>query len=551
MSNLGGIVSFDKINPEYIIGLPPFLTNTGTNIDAFDQAFCVNSMPVLEIQPALPSFGQEKPSGDGASEQGLQLYHLVTGDSSESGGRSPNGVFKEIFDKTVGDDVKPLGGDELPLYVSYLNDVSISESFNVDYGESSFESFANIGSTKIAEIRAITGSKTASGGLGDMAKSFWEEGGAGGVIGAFLATTAQGGVKAGEELVRMIAGNSASYLVQGSKIDFPSIWKGSSYSPAYAVTVRLYNPNPHDWNSFCNTIIRPLSKLLALVVPIGDRNSNTYNFPLLCKINCPGIFDIGAGYIQSIDVIKGGEVNDIGHIQRLNMIDLRLSFGQIYNSLIHYDNDSAEDPNRERPTLRKYVDNIKRRVNVKDPRSGSSGASQPSNVVPYTSPQQTPLISPNYVDGTSRISPTKQFMNDALKMNDPNNIVNSTDETFRFVDPEPAPNTEFRFVDPVVQSPEVRKNTLETASIFNLVESKPKIDSNSIIPNTIQSQDWKIKVRTATKSLIESDNEQTPENAFIYLIRYGIEITEEDLINAGVTDVSLETLKQKAAELRP
>ncbi|MCK5021113.1 MAG: hypothetical protein KAS32_29150, partial [Candidatus Peribacteraceae bacterium] len=143
-------------------------------------------------------------------------------------------------------------------------------------------------------------------------------------------------------------------VMLGDKADFPMIWKNSSYSPSYSMTIRLHNPYPNSDIAHIKFIITPLAKLMALTLPRSSSES-TFTFPFSCSVICPGLFRLKAGFISSLEVIKGGDGQDIAFSQRPATLDIRISFTDLYNSMII---GSAGD--NQRPTFADYIEDMKK-----------------------------------------------------------------------------------------------------------------------------------------------------------------------------------------------
>ena len=334
------IESINKTNhlPYNIIGLPPSFYYEPHLM----EVATLNSMPMMEILPGWPKFG-----GINNNQIGLQLYSVDTTEGETK--------YKEIIETIGIDDLKKVA--ETPLRVMFFNDVSIAESWTNDYSESSMEEQANNspGADTLGELKYIMGGTSGSEGLSKLGDTFFNKGGIlGNVFGAAMKTGATG-MGAVEGLSNTVMEGSAN-LVSGSKVDFPLIWKGSTFSPSYSFTIRLYNPYPQSYKAYKETIIYPLARLLALMVPLSD-SPNTYSFPLLCRVNCPGLFRIYAGYISSLDLIKGGENNDIAFNQLPGTVDIRLTINELFSTMVAQKEEDGfvDDVNNQRPTLKKYI----------------------------------------------------------------------------------------------------------------------------------------------------------------------------------------------------
>lgn len=143
-----------------------------------------------------------------------------------------------------------------------------------------------------------------------------------------------------------------SQVATGSRIDFPNVWKNSSFGPSWSFTVRLYNPFPFDRVTTNYFISGPLSAILALGLPI-TKDGTTYSWPFLLKCRIPGYLDATPSFIQSMTVIKGGDQQQVGFNQRLGIVDVRIDLGCLYSTLLAT---TGEIKNPDRPTLKKYIE---------------------------------------------------------------------------------------------------------------------------------------------------------------------------------------------------
>lgn len=353
-----------KTNYEEIIGLPPLLYTEEDDIADKRKKLILNTMNVLEVIPGFP--GQFNPESGG-----LRLYSF----DDEKG--------KEYYNKLVKNCLPDLKNNIDTIKVAFLNENSFSESWSNDFGESIVEEALNFGIPTARELRLLYGSTTLSEALkrfSDLALegsnkaagselervwNFLNE------MGAYGVNILSSGIRVAEEYVASFGGSfggmakSLRQVIYGSNVDFPLVWRGSSFSPSYSITVRLFNPfnlglfgkdtgfTEEQQEKF---IIEPLVKLLVLAVPISDSNS-TFFSPLLCRVRCPGLFSVKMGYISSIDVIKGGDTNDVSYFQKPGTIDVKVTFSDLYTSMVQTMEEEMYDPNR--PTLMDYINTLR------------------------------------------------------------------------------------------------------------------------------------------------------------------------------------------------
>ena len=150
--------------------------------------------------------------------------------------------------------------------------------------------------------------------------------------------------------------NAADAALAGGRIDFPQVWKGSGFSPSYTMTIRLYNPDPSDRETTNKYIAAPLAVLLTLSLPRVMQNVNggyLYNWPFFCKISCPGIYFLNPCCISSVSIIKGGDQQSISWNQRLDIVDVRIEFTSLFNSMVVGNGNNSD---RSRPNMKSYLD---------------------------------------------------------------------------------------------------------------------------------------------------------------------------------------------------
>jgi len=329
-----------KYETTNIIGLPPsYIFEPALSTGNSDSELVRASLPVMTLYPAYPTL----PDGERA---GLQLFSL----NYEEGVK----VYQQVLN-SAGIILSP---EERHIHIAFQNDASITESFSSEYGESKFESIGNIAADTMSELRYMTGTKGGKETLEAVGDKLKQGGWVGrNITGPLMSGVGGGAVGLGESLTEWMGGKSGiSKIVTGSKIDFPMMWKGSGYSPSYSVTIRLYNPNPKDdaWHN--KFIVEPLAKIVAFTIPVSDSPS-TFSFPVLCSVMCPGLFQVKAGYVSSVEIIKGGDSNNISYIQRPGMVDVRMTFNDLYNTMISHGLSEIKD--KFRPTFSDYVEQMR------------------------------------------------------------------------------------------------------------------------------------------------------------------------------------------------
>lgn len=308
-----------------IIGLPPL------NLEPRTNAVMLNAMPTAEIMPSIPSF-----------QEGLDLFRL---------GNAWN-QYKKLLN-SHGFDFEP---GVNTVKVAFLADSFPTDTFQNEYGENFLQKMTDIASQGAADISQFLGVRSASAGLKQVQERLKAKGGMAAGIGAGMemaGSAAAGimealqGISGGKGIARGI--NLVDRLATGARIDFPQVWKTSSFAPSYTMTVRLYNPNPKSSLATDKYIIGPIAAIMLLGTPISDDGA-TYSWPFLHRVKAPGIYDLDPAYIAGITIIKGGDQQSIAYNQRLAMVDIRIDFGSLYSTMV-----ASNSANPARPTLKKYL----------------------------------------------------------------------------------------------------------------------------------------------------------------------------------------------------
>jgi hypothetical protein len=146
------------------------------------------------------------------------------------------------------------------------------------------------------------------------------------------------------------------------KIDFPMMWRGSSFSTSYNLMIRLYNPIPLNDDYYERLIIAPLMALLAFVCP-KSTDGKTWTYPFIMKFSIPGRADLRAAYCSNISVVKGGDVNDVAYNSRPNMIDINMTINPVHSVKLF----STEELTSDAPSLKREVEDALKTTIEKTP----------------------------------------------------------------------------------------------------------------------------------------------------------------------------------------
>lgn len=290
-----------------IIGYPGAVNGDGLPSESAMDKHIERTMPIAKITPC-----EQTPN------LGLEIFSL-----------QPS--WDKYTDYLSDNFVLPFGTDPF-LKIMFLDISPFSESYSNSYAPSEILSkFTEGASAAASEMMYVTNMNPQQ--LVDAASKKDGAVGAAGTMAKGAANLAEKGAAAliGDKL----AGQAREAILNGQRIDFPMMWKGSNYTAQYEIAVRLYNPSPKNDDLYETLIVGPYIALLALALPKTVGNDTfSYQWPFLIHFEVPGVVDLKAGYISSISVIKGGDVNDRSWIGRPNIIDLRISIGSLYSTFL-------------------------------------------------------------------------------------------------------------------------------------------------------------------------------------------------------------------------
>jgi len=332
------------LKPDHgVFGLPPSM---GTYIS---NQKVRNSMPVVNIIPCKPEMST-----------GLTAF-TVSEDWNTYNNILENAGYK-LSDKNIN--------------IAFIADSFPTDTFTNEYGETFLQKMTDVASSGMSQLSQMSNSNNAieliknlSGHLSGVGKSV------DGMIGTALGTAGNIGAGVGNALqsVRNAAAKQNSTLgagadlvntmIAGHRVDFPQLWQNSGFAPSYTLTCRLFNPSPKSLASTKHYIIGPLAVILALGVP-RSIDGSSYKWPFLHKVRCPGIYDLSPAAITNIAVIKGGDQQQIGDNQRLGMVDVRIDFISLFNSILA---DEGKRKQANRPTLKTYLQAMEREKEIRDP----------------------------------------------------------------------------------------------------------------------------------------------------------------------------------------
>jgi len=326
-----------NITLQDVFGYPP------ENLEPRTNLMIKKSMPVVKFHPSVPVF-----------QGGLDLFRLS----------SAWYTYKNLLKEN--DYITP-NSSGAGIQMAFLADNFPTDTFTNEYGENFLQKFTNMASEGAASITQMMGATSASGAFRNVQKALGKSDSS--IASMLSSLMGAGGDFAGE--LKNALGNSGiggtvssginliDRLAAGARIDFPMVWKSSGFAPSYSLTVRLYNPFPQSLEATRRFIIGPIVAIMLLGVPRAE-DAQTYTWPFLHRIECPGIFVLDPGYISNITVVKGGDQQQISLQQRLGVVDIRIDIGSLYSSMLG----SSSKITSKRPTVREYAKGLASELTV-------------------------------------------------------------------------------------------------------------------------------------------------------------------------------------------
>jgi len=299
-----------------IIGLPPFEFGDVSDFPGHsdceqNDVFTKCVFPKLILRPAVQEFAN-----------GLEYFTLNTED-----GWSKYKAFLLRYG------FKP--NENKPYMVfCYQNLAPFSETYSNEFGQSTLVGGLNVLGEGAREVMWVAGEdikkgwqEAQQGKKGELAQQVVEGLGEMGAQAQGLLNTVVG-EKRGTQIT-----NLAGQLLSGGKLNFPMVWKSSSFDREYDISIRLWNICPDNIDMQNKYIIGSLYSLLPFVVPTSEDGA-TFKWPLLCTIQIPGQSIVKACYVKTVSVIRGGDANDVAWNQRVGTIDIKIAFGDLYTTML-------------------------------------------------------------------------------------------------------------------------------------------------------------------------------------------------------------------------
>jgi len=394
------------------------------------SAMAQNILPILYVTPAYPKF-----------LEGISLFKL---DPDEGLTRYRSNLIKLGFS---------MAASQTKLAFAYTVDSLPTDTFSNEYGATFLAKMADVVSESASDLAQMSGGKTATDIVNQLGTALTEnkESKVLSMLGGKVTEIADyaknlNNLNTSSPFINQM-GALANRMLAGQRIDFPSVWKNSTYQPTYSINIKLYNPNPSSKIATEKYIVAPLAAILALVCPSIDDSAGaqgeTYSYPLFCKIRANGLFSLENAGITAVQITKGGAEGLVAYNNRVGLVDVRIDFQNLYNTMV------IGSSQTDRPVVKDFLDTLIASGETKSFPSGSSTAggaagsnyeyhpvpASPTQVSPPTTTQ--PRVSSDAVNTEKKIegeTPPGSYV--------PKYPINIDDKNAQWTNPSPSTTTQ-------------------------------------------------------------------------------------------------------------
>lgn len=225
--------------------------------------------------------------------------------------------------------------DTFPQFIVVASEeTSVSESISNEVGDSFLANMLNFASNTVRDINFMTGGNIMTDSLNQAEASIreGENDGNPNLIADAIQSTNEWLSKSKDFASKFVGEDVVTVIAEGSQLILPKVWKGSSFTKRYNITIRL-NSAFGDVYSIAKNIGIPFAHIVAAATPIQTAR-NSVNFPFLVQIDSPGMMNVRMGIITNITVTKGGKDGVWSNQQGIaRSIDVNLEIADLYEVL--------------------------------------------------------------------------------------------------------------------------------------------------------------------------------------------------------------------------
>jgi len=261
-------------------------------------------------------------------------------------------LYKDYLNKGAGiTSIEKFSKNPDGITVAFQHMSPVSESYSNDFSQNSLLAGLTSGNQNLQDIGMLMGAEGSYEALKGKAEGTKYEGIFEGIEDMQQKAIDLGAKFGGNSMATFTKDTTELMKKLDHKIDFPMMWRGSSFSTSYTLMIRLYNPIPLNDDYYERLIIAPLMALLAFVCP-KSTDGKTWTYPFIMKFSIPGRADLRAAYCSNLSVVKGGDVNDVAYNSRPNMIDINMSINPVHSVKLF----STEELTSDAPSLKREVE---------------------------------------------------------------------------------------------------------------------------------------------------------------------------------------------------
>ncbi len=119
-----------------------------------------------------------------------------------------------------------------------------------------------------------------------------------------------------------------------SKIGWPKMWRDCNFVQTYQLNTRLYCFSTDNKEDYDNNIKACIGALELFVTPKSDQGV-LYTAPYIVQFNIPGMINFPQAYVESMNVIEGGNEGDFAQTGRPNVVDVSMTIQNMYSIAVN------------------------------------------------------------------------------------------------------------------------------------------------------------------------------------------------------------------------
>ena len=212
------------------------------------------------------------------------------------------------------------------------DETTSSESFDVGYEDSMFQSTLDSLSGKLREIRQYGRSVTEK--YDDYADQIAKSAGEATTAGISALFGEGAGANVGK-----VVGTLADVILKGNRVTMPKIWSNTTHSSELNCFIKLVSPYGTPW-AIAEYIIKPIMYLHLLSAP-RTKDTVSYGGSTPLTIRAYGLQHMNVGAIKQISFRRGGNDSSFNVYRQPLTVDVRMSFQYLVDGFACFHEDTT------------------------------------------------------------------------------------------------------------------------------------------------------------------------------------------------------------------